>query len=105
VRDNIHVSLLAAAYCKFSAVIATKHGGATKLNPSGYVETQGAFSQRYAGEMQKRLGTACAVDLSSQVNFSEPMMRVNMDAAQRYVNDWDEVQAWDDVARAFAETL
>ncbi len=36
------------------------------LNPSGYVESQGAFTQRVAAEMRSRLGLPCAVELKRQ---------------------------------------
>jgi len=55
VRDNIHVSLLAKAYAAF--VGATPAPGTTRrLNPSGYPESQGAFTQRLRTEAATRLG-------------------------------------------------
>ena len=75
-RDNIPVSLLARAYAKFAAETAAGTGKA-KLNPSGYVESQGAFAERFAAAMRPRLGLACRLDLATQTDFSEPMMRVN----------------------------
>ncbi len=104
VRDNIHVSLLAAAYGKFTGLVGAASGNRLKLNPSGYVEAQGAFAQRYALEMRKRLNMECGVELGTQIDFSEPMMRVNMDVAQCYVEGWDEVGAWDAVAESFDAT-
>ena len=91
-RDNIRVSLLAKAYAKFAAEIAAGTGRG-KLNPSGYVETQGAFAERFAAAMRPRLGLACGVDLATQTDFSEPMMRVNIDSAAHYVGEWDESAA------------
>ena len=100
VRDNIHVSLLAAAYAKFA--IQTAAGvGAPKLNPSGYIETQGAFAERFAAAMRPRLGLDCRLELGLQSDFTEPMMRVNVDSAARYVGDWNEQTAWDDSAIAY----
>ncbi len=98
VRDNIHVSLLAAAYAKFAQQVAESGSPAQKLNPGGYVETQGAFAQRFAAAMRARLGLACELDLGVQTDFSEPLMRVNLDSAARYVGQWDEASAWDQVA-------
>jgi nucleoside-diphosphate-sugar epimerase len=100
VRDNIHVSLLAKAYAKFAAETAAGRGTA-KLNPSGYVESQGAFAERFAAAMRPRLGLACGLDLATQTDFSEPMMRVNTDSAARYVGDWDEKGAWDEAAEGY----
>ena len=62
VRDNIHVSLLATAYAKFAGETAAGKG-ARKLNPSGYVEAQGAFAERFAAAMRPRLGLACGLEL------------------------------------------
>ena len=91
VRDNIHVSLLAAAYVKFAGEIAS---GACRdrLGPSGYVEAQGAFAERFAAAMRPRLGMECKLELGKQTDFSEPLMRVNVDAATRYVANWSEVR-------------
>jgi UDP-glucose 4-epimerase len=96
VRDNIHVSLLAAAYAKFAGEIAS---GACRdrLSPSGYVEAQGAFAERFAAAMRPRLGMECKLELGKQTDFSEPLMRVNVDAATRYVGNWNEAAAWDAV--------
>ena len=69
IRDNIHVSLLAAAYAKFVGEIGVGEGR-DKLNPSGYVETQGAFAERFAAAMRPRLGMQCAIELAKQTDFS-----------------------------------
>jgi UDP-glucose 4-epimerase len=101
VRDNIHVSLLAAAYAKFASEVAVNPGAAMKLNPSGYVESQGAFAMRYARELRQRLGVNWDVELATQTDFSDPMMRVNTDSAERYVGQWDEKKAWGEVAGTY----
>ena len=49
VRDNIHVSLLAKAYARFAAEFPAE--GFTRINPSGYAESQGHFTLRLAQEM------------------------------------------------------
>jgi UDP-glucose 4-epimerase len=100
IRDNIHVSLLAAAYAKFVGEIAAGKGR-DKLNPSGYVETQGAFAERFAAAMRPRLGMECAIELAKQTDFSEPLMRVNVDSAARYVGAWEEAAAWDQAAEGY----
>jgi UDP-glucose 4-epimerase len=97
VRDNIHVSLLAAAYAKFAGETAAGKGR-DKLNPSGYVEAQGAFAERFAAAMRPRLGLACELELGTQAEFCEPLMRVNTDSAAHYVGGWDERAAWDAAA-------
>jgi nucleoside-diphosphate-sugar epimerase len=100
VRDNIHVSLLADAYAKFVGEMSAGKGR-DKLNPSGYVETQGAFAERFAAAMRPRLGVECAFELGIQTDFTEPLTRVNTDSAARYVGDWDEAAAWDQAADGY----
>lgn len=100
VRDNIHVALLAKAYARYAGEAAAGTAK-NKLNPSGYVEAQGAFAKRFAAEMRPRLGLECALELATQTDFSEPLMRVNTDSAAHYVGDWDEQMAWDAVAEAY----
>lgn len=95
VRDNIHVSLLARCYRRFVESLPTG-AGVSRLNPSGYAESQGAFTQRCAAQVRKRTGLACAVELADQREFTEPRIRINTDVAGQLVTDWDEVGAWDE---------
>ena len=101
VRDNIHVDLLAAAYAEFAASVA---GGAgfTRRNPSGYVEQQGAFAQRFAAEIGTRTGLRCLVLLRRQTEFTEPAVRINTEPAAPAIPAWSEAAAWDAVAEAYA---
>lgn len=96
IRDNIHVSLLAAAYARFVG------DNREKLNPSGYIESQGAFVERIAREVRVRTGLTCAVTLLQQQDFPEPLIRINTDAATHYAPDWNEAAAWDVYADAIA---
>jgi UDP-glucose 4-epimerase len=96
VRDNIHVTLLAKAYAAFAAAVPER--GFRKLNPSGYVETQGAFAMRFAAEMGPRLGLNCPLQLKTQVEFSEPRVRINTDIPDTAALGWDETRAWDEIA-------
>lgn len=97
VRDNIHVSLLAKAYAAFAGRVAAE-GGTLQLNPSGYVESQGAFTLRFAREIGRRLDIATPVDLAVQTDFSEPLMRINMDAPDAQALGWDEAVSWNELA-------
>ncbi len=99
IRDNIHVRLLALAYARYAGELV---GGkaAARLNPSGYVESQGSFAERFAREMRARLDLECQVDHAHQTQFAEPMMRVNTDPAIAYVANWNEGDAWDAIAEA-----
>jgi nucleoside-diphosphate-sugar epimerase len=102
VRDNIHVSLLAKAYVRFAEQMPTAPGF-TRLNPSGYVESQGAFTLRVAAEMGHRLGRPCSVEMKKQVDFPEPLVRINTDVLDVRALAWDEAEAWDDMARYYLE--
>ena len=100
VRDNIHVSLLAGAYRAFVQNLDT-HTGFEKVNPSGYVESQGAFAQRVAYEMKNRLDLPCVLELGHQTVFDEPMTRVNYDRVDLEVDQWSESAAWDQLAEFY----
>jgi UDP-glucose 4-epimerase len=102
VRDNIHVSLLARAYLGFAEALGTAPGFA-RFNPSGYVETQGAFTLRLAEEMSRRLGRPCPVELKSQTEFPEPLVRINTDVLDARAMGWNEAEAWDEMARYYRE--
>jgi UDP-glucose 4-epimerase len=97
VRDNIHVSLLAKAYAKFVQSMPAG-AGITKMNPSGYVESQGSFALRFAREMEPRLRLACPVEMKQQSDFSEPRIRINTDQLNAAALGWDEKAAWDAIA-------
>ncbi len=100
VRDNIHVSLLAKAYADFAAGLSDT-AGFEKLSPSGYVESQGSFALRFAGEMRERLGIPCEVTLKRQTEFAEPRIRINTDPLDPDRLDWDETRAWDELAEYY----
>ena len=97
VRDNIHVSLLAKEYVRFAQELPSS--GFARRNPSGYVESQGAFTLRLAQAMRPRLSLACPVELAKQVDFPEPRVRINTDVPDATALGWDESAAWD----AFAD--
>jgi UDP-glucose 4-epimerase len=96
VRDNIHVSLLAKAYVQFVQELPAS--GFTRINPSGYAESQGSFTLRMAREIGPRLGLPCPVELKKQVDFTEPRVRINTDPPDADALGWDESAAWDELA-------
>ena len=102
VRDNIHVSLLARAYVHFAATLAD---GITHINPSGYIESQGAFARRIANEMQSRLGLKCNVELKTQTEYLEPRVRINTDWLDTKMLNWNETSAWDEVAEYYKQLM
>ncbi|MCG2673216.1 NAD-dependent epimerase/dehydratase family protein [Bradyrhizobium sp. GCM10023182] len=100
VRDNIHVDLLAQAYALFCQKIPNV-AGITRANPSFYVESQGAFAQRFAREMEPRLGISCPVSLMQQTEFTEPMVRINTERLDGKRLGWSESAAWDIAAKFY----
>lgn len=100
VRDNIHISLLAAAYVQFAQQAAQSLVG--QLNPSGYVESQGMFAERLAKEMRVRMGWECGLELATQIQFDEPRVRINTAPVDGAAIGWSETLAWDQFA-AFYE--
>ena len=104
IRDNIHASLLAKAYADFAdALPATV--GIEKLNPSGYVESQGSFALRVAQNMRDRLHLPCALELRRQTEFAEPRIRINTDPVDGDRLGWDETRAWDELAEYYKRLL
>jgi nucleoside-diphosphate-sugar epimerase len=100
VRDNIHVGLLAKAYAAFAEGLP-ETPGFSRLNPSGYPESQGAFTVRLAEAMRPRLGKPCAVELKNQTDFPEPMVRINTDVVRPDAYGFSEAAAWDEMARYY----
>jgi UDP-glucose 4-epimerase len=98
VRDNIHVDLLAAAYVEFGARVAAG-SGFMRTNPSFYVETQGAFAERFAREIGPRTGLDCRLTLAHQTDFPEPLVRINTDRVD--LPCWNEPAAWDAIADCY----
>jgi UDP-glucose 4-epimerase len=100
VRDNIHVSLLAKAYVRFSETV---EANTIRINPSGYVESQGAFTQRVAIEMRRRLGLPCEYECKTQTDYSEPSIRINTDWLNVSEFNWSETAAWDALANYYLQ--
>lgn len=104
VRDNIHVDLLARTYERFA--ISIPDGDATvRLSPSGYVESQAAFAERFASAMRDRLDLECRLAYGRQEAFDEPRIRIGTTPATSIVEDWSETSAWDTIADHYAARL
>jgi len=86
-RDNIHVRALTDAYVRLV------DSDALHVAPSQYRESQGAFAQRFARELEPRLGVRCRLELRDQVDFSEPLELVNTDPVDG-PEPWDELAEW-----------
>jgi len=96
VRDNCHVSLLAQAYVAFANRVTALQSGSITASPSGYVESQGAFTARVAREVSSRTRWPCQFELLKQEDFSEPLVRSNKEPAAPAFPQWNEIAAWDD---------
>ena len=103
VRDNIHVSLLAKAYAAFVGAHPAP-GTVRRFNPSGYPESQGAFTRRLRDECAARLSLSCRLELGTQTDFPEPPVRINTDLCDVAALGWSEAQAWDDFVRYYQTT-
>ena len=101
VRDNVHISLLAKAYTQFAIEPAKREF--YKFNPSGYIESQGTFTERFAKAMRTRLNLPCEIYMHDQMEFPEPKVRVNVDALSPELYHWDESDAWDELAKHYQE--
>jgi len=101
VRDNIHVDLLALAYSQFVETLPVG-AGLSKMHPSGYVESQGQFAQRFANNMRERTGLECGLDFAVQTEFLEPRIRINSDPAVAMISSWSESNAWDQLAAYYS---
>jgi UDP-glucose 4-epimerase len=99
VRDNIHISLLARTYAQFAATLPN---GISRINPSGYVESQGAFTQRVSSQMRLRLNWKCDFALKDQTEYPEPRVRINTDFPDARLLRWSEPTAWDELAAYYA---
>ncbi len=102
VRDNIPVSLLAKAYVAFAQQL-TAQKGFQKINPSCYCESQACFTKRFAQAMRKRLNLTCQYELKVQQEFAEPRKRVNTDVLDHLKLQWQEKEAWDELALYYKE--
>lgn len=100
VRDNVHVDLLALAYAVYVEGVSAQQVP-KKLNPSYYVETQGAFAQRFADAISIRLGMDCPLTFLNQDDFSEPMIRINTNRMDGAALGWSEIEGWDKVAEFY----
>ncbi len=98
VRDNIPVQLLALDYVDFLTTLP-RTKGFSKRDPSGLVGSQAAFAELVAQEMRTRLGLECRVELPTQVDFSEPRVRINTDSAFQRHSSWNLSAVWDDLAQ------
>ena len=94
VRDNIPVDLLAHGFV-YWVEECPNTVGTSAFTPSGYISSMGEFVDKVAAEMRPRLGLACAVEMGSQTDFSQPMVLVNDTPLQHMFSEWNETEFWD----------
>lgn len=73
VRDNIPVTLLAESYARFV------DSDNEQLNPSYKPEKTEAFVARFSQSLKPFLNRDCRFEVQTQVDFKEPLERINTD--------------------------
>lgn len=104
IRDNIHVSLLAKIYSYYTE-LSPAGISFGKINPSGYPESQGAFTIRFANAIRERIKLPCHLAFEEQKNFTEPRIRINTDIIDSKTLGWCEQSAWDSIADYYIREL
>lgn len=94
VRDNIPVDLMAHGFVHWVEQCPSTVG-TSSYAPAGYISTMGEFVERVAAELRPRLNLACAVEMGTQTDFSQPMVLVNDNPLQHQFPSWNESQFWD----------
>ena len=72
--------------------------GTSSYAPAGYISTMGEFVERVATELRSRLNLACAVEMGTQTDFSQPMVLVNDTPIQHQFPEWNESDFWTELA-------
>ena len=88
----------------FSSSAPPAPGAARRLNPSGYAESQGAFTRRLRDEVAARLGLPCRLEFSAQTEFPEPPMRINTDVLDADQMGWSGAQVSEDFVAYYASS-
>lgn len=104
IRDNIHISLLSEYYIKFCEKVKNMNCSHIKFNPSGYIESQGDFTRRFAENIRKHLNLSCKYELADQKEFNEPKIKLNNSDAFNHIN-WSEETAWKELADYYNKYL
>lgn len=102
IRDNIHVEKLAKEYLAFAQKMVDYSGtDVLKTYPSGYVGTQGMFTQLVSRELSKRIKKECPFILNKQIDFNEPLKRANGENPEKTIPDEEEKLYWDRLAEYY----
>jgi UDP-glucose 4-epimerase len=93
-RDHIPGPLLGLAYADQLRALLDDPATPPVHRPSGWIASQADFALKVAQEAATRLGRDCPVALAEQMEFAEPLRRVNSDPSP--ADRWDEPRFWDD---------
>lgn len=88
IRDHIHVERLAESYVNFCT------SKLPSFSPSQYPESIRSFTLRFAKEMEKRLNIPCPIHFETQLDFSEPLKRMNSNPLSEDSIYWDNLAAY-----------
>ena len=69
--------------------------------PSFYAEALVDFAHRFAREMSPRLNCECEIELFQQQEFPEPKKRINQNPLNPKKWNWDENEAWNELAKYY----
>ena len=102
IRDNVPISLMSHAYNSFieDAVVFDRE---QVFYPSFYAEKQGDFANRFAREMSSRFDCECELDFFKQEEFPEPKKRINQNVLDPKKWNWDENEAWNELAKYYMD--
>jgi nucleoside-diphosphate-sugar epimerase len=94
-RDHLPAPQLARAYAAQLKALLDDPAAPEVARPSGWIATQGDFAAKVAAETARRLGRDCPVAFADQIEFPEPLRRINRDPAPAI----DEAAFWDQYVR------
>jgi|GEM_PF-2117258 len=100
IRDNIPVTLLAKAFVDF-----VEKGTERVFAPSGFVESNKTFVERFQREMSHRLGMECPVNFVREHSYDEPRVNINEDLIHFEDYGLNEPDFWDQLAKYYQDEI
>lgn len=100
IRDYLPVTLMGKAYANY---VEEFYAGKVdnRFNPSYYIMSNGNFAKFVADKLSTRLNVDCPVGFQNQEEFPEDRIRVNNDPLDVDKLDWDEENAWNNIAEFY----
>lgn len=102
VRDNIPADLLASVYLRFAEELVQSHSPLAHVSPSGYTGRMDEFSKIMAQQVRSRTSWACELEIIPQLDFNEPLERINLQPAKTLIPSWSEMSFWDSYVAYYA---